>query len=896
MKLIKEKLSSGDKLIKFELTLDGSSDIPSVSYASMYRPLSWVRSTGRQGIGLLALRPDFDLLSLTTLSIGVSKFKVPLRSHPKDCLSKATAADIETKLRNLVINNFENTTVDFSALRSSESVCNQHILDVDGSASFSYYCCRFDETERTVCDYLEKDKWIGILLVTITILKIVVALFVPNLVPETLYRKKFIAEPYVLNLKQSLKLSMVVTRSPEQYTNARNVKRMSEIQSMKSFADTVHSIQEDEPTELKINRLDFHVKRQRIQSAKYAPVGLFKTMYNSFFRCEIRKRRSVKECCDARICVKCCGHHGITWYKALSEMMSIAAWFVIALPWILRVYVYYKFEADETERRKAFADEKSLKYAFSGNFTLYLSPLHVVFIVIYAILVLESCVYGVIRKEAQERLKLVVRKSLRDLKEVKKMLVIGWFVRLSLKPFVWYGVFGLFVGIFSWIVFFPILLIVSAFYLLPTVNVTFRLLAHFAVYIVPQDFCSSNRLSEFLSTIEKKLEMEEISAMEKLEKPDQILKSLGRRLQQVFVILLCLISLYSVIFLITELVAFVVEIFVYTLMGLIVNANTTMTYVSLFLLVWAYGVSVFGTVRKKFLTFNTTLNESVSRLGQEETSEHLKKPQSEQGNASFIVQTDRVDVVNDPVELVTGSGGQLRWKVSRMLLFLNSEDEAFIPTSFFFKACQLPFYGVPGELLISYLKAFLEFGSIIVFLFFVLIVVLAFGDTYELSATNRTLATIAGGFVPYMLKEFLFKPQAPPALDTASVAFQVCLDQAIDDYQQSWVVEDISVEEKQPFVGNLTTQPAEDDKKSAIIAVNLVNETDQPSAGASMAEEADDDVVAETSLSLSHTLKKKKESNQLDLLIILPGNKSDSNFTILDDIIDSKDNIRMAQM
>jgi hypothetical protein len=70
-----------------------------------------------------------------------------------------------------------------------------------------------------------------------------------------------------------------------------------------------------------------------------------------------------------------------------------------------------------------------------------------------------------------------------------------------------------------------------------------------------------------------------------------------------------------------------------------------------------------------------------------------------------------------------------------------------ITSKFFFDTCYLQQAGVPGPLLASLLRAMQRFLFICVFLFFVVVVILAFGEEYGISATNQMFATLAGGFL-----------------------------------------------------------------------------------------------------------------------------------------------------
>ena len=93
-------------------------------------------------------------------------------------------------------------------------------------------------------------------------------------------------------------------------------------------------------------------------------------------------------------------------------------------------------------------------------------------------------------------------------------------------------------------------------------------------------------LSSRFSKVREQLDMKKITAEETFER--------GSRLKrkdialQIIVILMCLVSFWSLTFLLMEVVSFFVEVAVYTLMGIIVNAGATMQYVTGGFLVWVW--------------------------------------------------------------------------------------------------------------------------------------------------------------------------------------------------------------------------------------------------------------------------------------------------------------------
>ena len=77
-----------------------------------------------------------------------------------------------------------------------------------------------------------------------------------------------------------------------------------------------------------------------------------------------------------------------------------------------------------------------------------------------------------------------------------------------------------------------------------------------------------------------------------------------------------------------------------------------------------------------------------------------------------------------------------------------------------------------------------KFMIIVVFLMFVMIVVMAFGNVMAMSSTNTTLATLAGGFVPMLLKNVLSSKGAK--LSLKSISFKVTLTKRVMGRVVGW--------------------------------------------------------------------------------------------------------------
>jgi len=74
---------------------------------------------------------------------------------------------------------------------------------------------------------------------------------------------------------------------------------------------------------------------------------------------------------------------------------------------------------------------------------------------------------------------------------------------------------------------------------------------------------------------------------------------------------LCVAGLYSVLILMSECIGCFVEMLVFTLMGVIVNAGSLLKFIALAIMLVAYSYDCFNNVEKKYLKLNKALFSEV---------------------------------------------------------------------------------------------------------------------------------------------------------------------------------------------------------------------------------------------------------------------------------------------
>lgn len=181
----------------------------------------------------------------------------------------------------------------------------------------------------------------------------------------------------------------------------------------------------------------------------------------------------------------------------------------------------------------------------------------------------------------------------------------------------------------------------------------------------------------------------------------------------------------------------------------------------------------------------------------EEINSIARTEELDQENTALRVQGDMAPPTAKPPVTLRVLSGRPRWSTSSMLLFLDSKDTPYTTEKFFRETVDLNYCGCPGQLYVNILRALLNFLKIIVFLVFVFVVVMAFGNAYSVSSSNQLMATVAGGFIPFVFTRFFSRGNQSATVDPDSVQFKTHFHTAINSYEQNWPVFDIVPEVSQ---------------------------------------------------------------------------------------------------
>ncbi|KAK6177354.1 hypothetical protein SNE40_015472 [Patella caerulea] len=788
-------LETGVKMIEYDLKFDDYPDrVLNTKGGMSYRLSHWVRTMNSQARSLLMLNENYELLSLGAMRIGVETMEVAMYDEPDGCIGALSAQDTAALIRETLLYDFKEIDrtqpKPTKSLGTAEHVCNMYVRDDDGYASFVYNCCHYDPDGVLICKDIVREVWMNVLVMFTVFIKILIVLFSPLLIPEKVYLKKFTATEYHYYTKAQEKktIRVVVTRFPESFDCANKVVKIDRIQSMDFFKTMLNTMKLNKIYEVELNDLRLSVSQHRLLRENCVPVGVFRYLYNNFCRCKIRFTETLKPCCDQNICGNLNPGFGmVPWHKCLRTFMKLIQIVLLAVPWILRILIYTSFEHDSITQRREVAHAMGLKTPFERSFTLHLTPFHGIFLICYIILAVDSLVYGALTKAFQEKFKMVLRDCFRDMKEKSKLGVCSWAMDLALVPFDSLGILGFILVVPFWIILSPLFSVVFIFYFIPTINLTMRLLIQLFIFLCPLSFTMRCKIFKARSEpMNEKLLLNKLSEQENFRQKGDLSKT--ELFLQFVVILGVIISFWSLTFLAMECISFFVEVGVYTLIGIIINADVTVRYISVIFLLVLYVRDCFGKVYKKYLNFYKVITSHILEHEKDKITDTAQADAMCQENTVFRVECENN---SKPDIYLMVRDGIIKWQTSGFLVFLDQEDTPYFSEKFFFEAVEMKYHGCPGPLYRNIFGTFLEFFKLILFLSFFVIVVMAFGDVYNISSTNQMLATVAGGLMPVIFRHVFAGKGTDPTLNTDSVQFQAEFNATLRRFQQSWPVYDI---------------------------------------------------------------------------------------------------------
>ena len=799
--LVTDILSRQAKLIDYDLIIVGnySSNPLLVNQTWSYKSNMWARVGSSHGQTILNLAFNYGILSLMTLTFGLEKLQIELQESPAGCLGKMSEdqriqAVVDILMRDLKddgpVNVFE----------GESSICHQVIKEENGMAKFTDRCCfQARDGKDIVCVIDIPNRWLHILDILLAVLTFCVFLFGPALVPDWLYTAALDKLEYYVKLKEPLYKTLVVSHreiAPDiTATHTIDLRNRKDFQRCRRILGELPS---DTVIPIKISQFDINVTYRKLLLENKVPVGIISSLSRAIFLCKIKELEPFKDCCEARVCGQCpCSNK--PWKSVCSFFGRVLLVFFLPLAFYIRLVVYYMFEHPEIEQRLEAASNLDLNVYYNYRLMQYLTPTHPMYLSVYIIYFVAGITMAYLSgKDNRTHFQQGIMDAFRDMKNLSMLNALGMVVVNCLWPFKTFGIFGIFVGVILWPFLMPLSIVACVVYCIPLVFLTIRILYH-TFKSSPEEDPESD-LNQSLGHMHADRLLKKMASKSNLKKAKEGLCYSNIRLQRFIVNTIltttALFTLYAMMVMVAEVTGFLAEVMCFTMMGLIVNAAKVLKYGSLLFLVIIYSYDCYNNVNMKYLKLNKALFSEVrNRLGRD-IEEFTQLPEDLQENRGFKACEASQQAEYESIDDISAKLSY-HWDINDMILFVDKHDTPRIPKKLFDDVCAINVAGSPGPVYKSLLEATGKFMVIILFLVFVFIVVMSFGESYKISSTNQMLATMAGGFMPFIFSNIL-KPSAPE-VETNLLSFRSKVEEIVKNFWQPWPMYDLIFDiEKEP--------------------------------------------------------------------------------------------------
>ncbi len=818
---IVEKLAFQAKLLTYQIYMEGYDKNPLLNTSLLYKPTTWFRASSYQGNSLLALSFNYPILSLWTLTFGVMETPVHLQDHPKGCFGSLSEDDKIRVVVEIFMRDFGESGPPI--LEPHESICYRQMQVRDQMAHFETKCCRATpERDMVYCLNNQKNIWLRMIDYLLWVVMVVVLAYGPTMAPSSIKNATNGAIPYAVKLTEPLHKKICILKG-EMISRVRpiHVIDLREAEQFTAGKITMAKLPTQTVIPIKIDRFDIQIDYGKLQIENRVSVGLKNSLMKAIFQCEIRNVGPFKSCCLANM-FSCLGEiPEVPWISlgnAISKLLIVC---IVPFLWYFRLFIFYLFEQPELIRRRTFAKQHNLEAFMEFKMLYYLSPTHPFLMSIYFCYA-TVIIFMVIAKLFKDDLpfKKVICKSFQDLSKLSWLKAVEKIMGHVLWPFDKFGCVGCIVAPIYWVLVIPIMLVFYIFYCTPMVYLLCRTISRALATLLISKVHQTSTLTASHSirrSIKKRLramehtlllhqdEHEEwdeaddvvykAAAIEKLRMSQQSedYKEIGyiRLVFRLIGVLLILYLMVGTCIISAESMGFYANIVAFSLMGVIVNAASVLKYVSMIILVVLYSYDCYNNVYKKYLKLNKSLFTEVKNRLKDQVQEVTSLPAYLQENRGFKTCENSEQADYETPDDVCKKF-PLHWDLNDLILFIDNEDMPRLPVKLFTQVCSIKVAGSPGPVYQSLMQATYKFCTLFFFLLFIFLVVLSFGEAYNISSTNQMLATLAGGFVPFIMRTMM-RPSTPD-IELSTVSFKSKLDEVIANFKQSWPMYDFTFE------------------------------------------------------------------------------------------------------
>ncbi|XP_060067891.1 uncharacterized protein LOC132548084 [Ylistrum balloti] len=765
------------------------------------QPLTWVHVSGNHGKGLLWLRQDFEMLSLTSLRYGVARLDVQLTDSPEGCLGQRSASQIGEDIQTLILNNLNTDPITNTSWIGSD-ICNARFRfnETPTNTQVYFVCCQKDAVFETSCYELERTTWMNIFLLSILVLPFIALMFAPLLIPYDLFRDD--STDIFYQHRVGTPLQIHVTKLSDRCRVTKGSLEIPKIyfNDMPRFCSTLATLNDNLTYDCTLEKIHFYVERDNLIGKDTDPFGPFTMLFNMFSQYE-QRRRSFNEGNSFR------EYFSILKGKLLNTAHLLVIITFVNIPFVIRIIFFVVQTIPDwyitNSLKKLELNANVLQYSSFGVTFIPRIQIYLTYLILIALFVLVQ--FFKIRGTHQVDIVLeILKQCLRDSRKRHTKQAFQTIYKACRSVVQQSNMLGRILALFYFVLFLPFVVFNFIFYLLPTINLTLSMPIYLFTYVLSNK-CGCLSRSSCVRAIAKHVSdglgldpifIQNTDAVDSDNNDDETDKLCSPA--DTFIILILVCSIPVLIFVSLDSISFYVDIFIYVLIGLLLNASFTTTYVILSLMLTFYIKDLFDGVTNRYIKFiNIIISEAMKKTRTDVIKVSLLN-ENLQKNTAFrltgeapLGKPEILQETSNDLKL-SHEADVLLWRTRQLMFFLDKKDTPFIPRKFFTETSVMDCSGIPGPLGESLRAVLITILKIFVFLFLILLVALAFSEETETPGTNQTLTVIASGMVPWLLRKVL---QAPTEqnVDVDNLHFREVFNDVIRHYEETWTVADIEI-------------------------------------------------------------------------------------------------------
>lgn len=717
----------------------------------VYQQYRWQIVRFDVGQNLLLFFLKFKLLNLTKINMGFKEMVIDVPSVSSSCETNLSFSHFGYKIREILLD----YTRGYEE-RDKISVCTQVIKGRKGIADFRTICYTHKTKQKLSCDYLNpQDGWKNLMIFR-DVIVVVILLFLPFLVPSRLYNLRH--SIYIYRLEKKLPLTLTISKSvlspADTSSFAFSHLKYPNLKNSCPYIETEYHRM--------VNALYLDIDEQDLLPRGYAGADFLRLIYKKVFRCKYNSKQ-MTTCLDSTLFPFYCRRfRRYTWYNCCSWFMRLFLFLLLPLPWCFRLFIYYTYEAKYISVRTEAAASLNLKLPFRGSILNYIPPLHWSFLFVYTLYFIDVLFFGVLYTKHVRSFGELVKEGFREMNALTSIEIYLFILDYLLWPLKTYGLPGLALVLFYWVIAVPLIVIWYVIDFIPIIRLILILLRHVCIYCAP---CIFNYFTTY--------------KVEPLP--------FKQRLSIFITTLIFLLSLVSASVLISECVCYIINLCFYGFIIIILKANNTLAYISLSFLVVFYFFETVKAVREEYDSFHKKVTDKL-----------IEEIVDVNENIANVLPSQLTNIAyasgKSVIQLAKRRGQGFFCCSPSMILFIDSYHRPHIPERFFQTICNLPYAGCPGSLTISYLKSLRKYFMILIFLGFIFIVVQTFSGLYNFSTTNQMLATLVGGFIPLFIRKLISMNVPINEVDMETIAFKTHFKNAVREYAEDWIIHDFRLD------------------------------------------------------------------------------------------------------